>query len=382
MSLPITLAILTWNAPETLENTLWSYQKSGILDNVEQKLIFIQANGEKERAIDSAYGFTILSSEQNIGIQAAYQQLLAQATAEHFLFCENDWFCIENALTTITRLSTAIDLIKNHAVKCVRLRHKYQYGLPLHTLQFIGDELKQPSHFLDCIHWIEDPSLQYPDYATKLTLNGENWFLAKAQNANFTNNPCLYNTDWLRNLMRQDYSEFSSEANRKTIEHYAKKKRINPKFVMLEACIQTWWSTQDFLVAQGVGLFQHNPLIRMQKSYNLLVAIGQQKNLDNQLNINRLPHKNWHPCSDKTAFADLVADYAKQTSLKSDIKYAKSVLFIYEAAQKEYQLADLQSFIQRMESLYPGKKSICFILSITPKPKHLSITLSIKKSLL
>ena len=408
MKIPVTLAVLTWNAPETLENTLKSYKQSGLLDNVAQKIIFIQANGKAERDIAKKYGFDILYSKENIGIQSAYRKLLNTASEEFFLFCENDWMCIENDPTSI--LKDAIELIEKHNVKCVRLRHKYHYGEPLHTLQFMGNELKQPSHFLDCIHWIEDPSVQYPDYAKKFILNNRNWFLAKSANANYTNNPCLYKTDWIRKITSGDYSYLLTDEDKRIQENYAKTRGINPAFIIFESCIQRYWEQQDFIVAQGIGLFKHNPVLKSKTEYNLIVSIGSGCSCSHHLRANKLQFESlpfdwvtnnaglkitkffrnkfadWcllknltlaeitnnkyhyqdklnnivfvHDFSENisTEYKDVYKKYKRRIKrLLHKLKLAKSVLFVYETPNKDYKESDLYDFVKILKQKYRHK---------------------------
>lgn len=408
MTLPITLAMLTWNAPETLENTLKSYKKSGILDSVAQKIIFIQANGTPERDIAKKYGFDILYSKENIGIQAAYRKLLDTAQSEFFLFCENDWMCVEDNPADI--LKDAIDLINMHNVKCVRLRHKYHYGEPLHTLQFMGNELKQPSHFLDCIHWLEDPTEKYPKIVNKLVLNNRNWFLAKCENANYTNNPCLYKTKWIKEIVNNDYSDLLTEQDKNIQSNYAKTKGINPKYIIFETCIQRWWKQQDFTVVAGIGLFKHNPVIKQKATYNLIVSIGSGCSCSHHLRANKLQthslpfdwvtnnaglkvvdfiinkFSNWcllnniefrenksgkyyyedvknnivfvHDFTDniQNEYKDVYTKYKRRIKrLLHKLKMAKSVLFVYETPNKNYNESELYSAVKTLKQKYRHK---------------------------
>ncbi len=88
--------------------------------------------------------------------------------------------------------------------------------------------MKQPSHLLDSIHWTN------PAQFDPIMNIGGGWFYTTAKNANWTNNPTMFRTDWLREniLPRIGNSD-------------------------IEVDLQPWWEQQDFDVIQGNGIFTH-----------------------------------------------------------------------------------------------------------------------------
>jgi hypothetical protein len=177
LPLDLTIGILTWNAPKTLRNTLGSYQAVGLLRHAKEAVVFLQGDNPKERRIANEFGLKILSSKENIGIQAGIEALLQAASTEYFLFLENDWVCVASPWAVSTRLQEAITLLHDNTAKCVRLRHKHQYGKPLHTLQFKGRETDKPSHLLDCVHWTEKPEKAFPDVLKSVSIGKDTWIL-------------------------------------------------------------------------------------------------------------------------------------------------------------------------------------------------------------
>ncbi len=227
----ITLAILSWGAHKTLLNTLKSYDESKLLNMVNEKLIYFQEISPEDIEIAKAYGFDYEGNSRNIGISGGYSNLLNRATNENFLFLENDWECIEPPNTVAEQIGMAAGLLDSGVVDLVRLRHRRQPGSPLWTLQFAGREYDRPTHLLDCVHWE-----LHPEKFNEITELLPNVYITSAHNANWTNNPHMARTAFLRN----------------TIDI-----RMHP-INDIERDIQPWWEQQEFTVAQSNGLFTHN----------------------------------------------------------------------------------------------------------------------------
>jgi len=230
-----TLAVLSWGAHQTLENTLNSYQKYGLDKLADQRVIFFQEISSEDMQIADKYNYEYLGSSTNLGIPGGYRALVSYATQENFLFLENDWELIEVPARIIHHgqlwlLSPEIDV--------VRLRHRRYPGAPLWTLQFKGNELSRPEHLLDSVHWVDNPAQKFPQYIGYGEADDENgkseWFSASSKHANWTNNPTMFRTDWLRKNIVD---------------------RLGDRDVELD--IQSWWQQQFFGVTQGEGLFTH-----------------------------------------------------------------------------------------------------------------------------
>jgi len=218
----LTIAILSWGSHKTLRNTLDSYRNFG-LDGAE-KLIFFQEISSTDIAIAEEYGYLWMGEVQNIGIAEGYRALVEHATGDLFLFLENDWELIEQPWPQFLE---AKRLLREGTIDIARFRHRQQPGYPLWTRQFEGDELSRPEHLLDSIHWTD------PDKFDQIQKGG-NWYITTAQYANWTNNPHMARTDFLRN-------------------------EILPRLQGdIERSLQDWWQQQAFIVAQSEGLFTHN----------------------------------------------------------------------------------------------------------------------------
>src|ERR1043165_7744192 len=87
----ITLAVLSWGSPKTLKNTLDSYAHSGLLNFVDEKIIYFQEITSDDIDTAKKYGFDHEGNSRNVGIADGYANLLRRAQGRFFLFCENDW---------------------------------------------------------------------------------------------------------------------------------------------------------------------------------------------------------------------------------------------------------------------------------------------------
>lgn len=235
----LTNAILSWHSTLTLVNTLESYKYYGLDQLASQKVIFFQEITTEDMEIARDFGYQFIGSTDNIGIGAAYKELVDFATSDLFLFLENDWELLRDPMWT---MNDSIGMLDANWVDVVKLRSRTFYGEPLWSRQFAGVELTRPEYLLDSIHWRDDhemKSLQPMVMPLQLSMSKEQWYVASARYANWTNNPTMFRTDWLR-------------------------KNIVPRLSGdIEKALQPWWGQQDDIkVAQGLGLFTHRRLDR------------------------------------------------------------------------------------------------------------------------
>ncbi len=236
----LTLCVLSWKSYKTLNNTLSSYKKNGLLELSNQRLIFFQEINEEDKTIATGYGFDFLGSKNNIGIGKAFSELVNNAKSDYILLLENDWELVENISNVYKIISNSISFLKDDNADVIKLRHRKNYGHPLWSkIAFEGNELNGLTHILESIHWIGNPHLKFPDYIEKIKA-GPDWFCSSSKNACFSNSPSLYKKSWfMHNLFK-----FFYESNN----------------LWLERDIQEWWQNQDFKVVMGPGLFKHNDL--------------------------------------------------------------------------------------------------------------------------
>lgn len=225
----LTIGMVSWGAEQTLANTLESYSRYKL--RAEQKIIVLQQGTKEQKDFVYRHGFSPITLLGNVGIARAYKMLLEATTQENFLFLENDWELIADPQKEI---QVGQDLLSSGEADIVRYRHRRYPGNPLWTRQFEGNEYSKPVHLLDSIHWT-DPT-KFPEIVSREFDSGV-WYKTTAQYANWTNNPHMGRTDFLKYYI---YPRMGSRD--------------------LEVDIQDWWQHQFFRVYQGEGLFTHNRL--------------------------------------------------------------------------------------------------------------------------
>lgn len=223
----LTIAILSWGAHRTLKNTLDSYKTFGLDKLADQRIIYFQEISQEDRHIAEKYGYDYIGTDGNVGIAVAYKRLVEKSASEFFLFLENDWVLLEPAKDEIEK---GIKILEYGHADVVRYRHRRFPGSPLWTLQFKGNEQERPTHVLDAVHWTETP-----ENLEGIQRGHLGYYYASAANANWTNNPTMFRTAWLKRVVLP----------------YLGTRDIEVDF-------QSRWETMDwFIVAQGNGLFTH-----------------------------------------------------------------------------------------------------------------------------
>jgi len=236
--LELSIGILSWKSPKTIINTLESYRNTRLLDIVNDVTIFFQEATEFDRNIANFYKVQAIFSDTNIGIGKGFTKLVESALTKNILLLENDWVNIENPDQTYDELEKGINLLEYGRADMIKYRHRRNPGDPLYTLQYNGREMDSPKHLLECVHWRENPDIDFKEFISKDF--STRYYTAKSKYANHTNNPTMFKTKfYIDNI-----SPFSGEG------------------VDLEGKIDGWWQEQEFTVAHGEGLFTHERIDR------------------------------------------------------------------------------------------------------------------------
>jgi len=255
--LPISAGILSYNSTEVLTNTLNSYKQNGLLDILEDVFIFFQKFSESDKQIAESFNLRYIPNPKNLGIGIGLLELAKNAKCENLLILEHDWELIEDTETTYNRLFEALSLI-SQGYKQVKFRHRYYPGNPLYSKNaYKGRELTHYDKVIDlvspnllsCIHWIDNPQ----DMFEQISKVG-NYFTTTSRWSNFTNNPCLFNTNF--------YIEYSSQFIIAPDSPNPYNTPIGQ--ITSEGEISHFWARQNYPVAHGEGLFMHNDF----KKYN------------------------------------------------------------------------------------------------------------------
>jgi hypothetical protein len=244
----MTIGMLSWGAENTLKQTLESYYYYS-LGKDEEKLIYLQEANSYQVALVRSFGWHPIESPFNTGIAMGYNRLVQAASEPFFLFLENDWKLIDYPEPHI---SHGRGFLRSDDADIVRYRHRKNPGNPLWTRQFQGREYDKPTHLLDAIHWEPYPE-KFPEIKRReirfqrvLPMNlfddrppvenlYYNWYFTSSKYANWTNNPHMARTSFLREEILPRFGRRDGEVD-----------------------IQSWWEKQQFIVAQSDGLFTHD----------------------------------------------------------------------------------------------------------------------------
>jgi hypothetical protein len=230
----LTIGILSWGSHQTLKNTLESYDKYDLPVYDQERVIFFQQISDADIKIADRFGYKWIGAETNVGIAEGYRRLVEYATGTLFLFLENDWELIAKPASS---LSDARFLISTNQADVVKLRHRWNPGNPLWSRQFKDRELDSPTHLLECIHWQFKPEVLFPEQIKEVDIYERAWYTTTSKNANWSNNPHMAKTQWLKDNILPQLGTGD-----------------------IERSMQSWWEQQDFKVAQGDGMFTHNRL--------------------------------------------------------------------------------------------------------------------------
>jgi glycosyltransferase involved in cell wall biosynthesis len=239
--LNLTLGILTYNAPRTLDKTLNSIFSPGVNTMFSEVLLYVNPSEVLEQTLEvsSRYQIKTQVAEDNGWIGPGFKWLVENSESDNILLLEDDFGLIEDNLIKVFKiLKTSVEMIQTNVVDKVRLRHRANPGNPLYSRWFAGQEHLQMSHLAECVHWRQDPDLNFPEFCTKINSDPV-WYKFKAANCNFTNNPAIFSREFY-------------------------KKHIIPQFCNHKTDIETsahhWWLEQNFSIAAGDGLFCHDRL--------------------------------------------------------------------------------------------------------------------------
>lgn len=244
---PFSISILSWNSAKTLQNTLKSYRKHGLLDISDDITILFQEISDKDQKLVKKYGIKHIGLKQNIGIGKGISRLIENAEYNTILFLEHDWELIENKNVLLDRIESGLALLQN-GFDIIRYRSRKNPGYPVHSLRHKGQELHyydnwhkvNSPHLLESLYWL-DPAESFPDKIQKK----DEYFITTARWANWTNNPFMLRKEFfLKNIYDIAVSS----------EHF-------------ERDIAEWWVQQPFKIAQGEGLFKHHDLEKYGKKH-------------------------------------------------------------------------------------------------------------------
>lgn len=110
--LDLSIGILSWDNTKTLEVTLNTYKENGLLDMVDDVVIFFQEIKEEDILLSKKYNLKYIGSQENIGIANGFITLIKNLKKDNILLLEHDWNLIENKETTYSRIKSGLSLLQ------------------------------------------------------------------------------------------------------------------------------------------------------------------------------------------------------------------------------------------------------------------------------
>ena len=123
----LTLGILTYNAPNTLRNTLNSIFDRDINKEFKQISVYVNPSSLVKETVDVLREFNVETyvADSNKWIAAGFKWLVENCVSNNILLLEDDFFLIERDKDkVIDILRTATELVNSEVTDVARLRHR------------------------------------------------------------------------------------------------------------------------------------------------------------------------------------------------------------------------------------------------------------------
>tara|TARA_B100000683_G_C12426548_1_gene529981 strand:- start:344 stop:1150 length:807 start_codon:yes stop_codon:yes gene_type:complete len=243
---PICVSVLAFEGVRTLNQTLHT---NTILFKLvkETHVLFQQIDDPRRRAwaenLSSKYSLISHFQDKNIGQRLAFAELVSFCTQPFILVLEEDFKAAADAHFA-EQLQLGIHFLKS-GTSAFRLRSRKFPGEPnyiheswLRSGGAHGGRIPA-THLIEYVTWDDAPE----EYIKELNVcyrHPKTW-CTSSKHAQYTNNPTLYSTDFLRWLV----SQVPADAD-----------------LPFEGWLTRFWAQQSFTVAYSDGLFTHERLDR------------------------------------------------------------------------------------------------------------------------
>ena len=258
--LPFSIGIISWKGYDSLENSLNSYEKNGLLNLTDKKYICLPEYTNVGVKLAKRFKFKPILLKENIGVLGHLKKLVNNMPSGPILLLENDLELIENKDTTYNQLKTAIDFLSQFDAIQVRLRSRFNPGEPfvgkkkynqywsdnfLSYLKRLVRPIKAKKLIGNSMYVYENPEKYHPNEIEKLC-NG--FFLVSSEIINWTNQSILVDRNKYLNIIIK-------KADASNIQR-------GPggfKNVEMELNI-SWWRKKQFNIIVAPGLLTHKRL--------------------------------------------------------------------------------------------------------------------------
>jgi hypothetical protein len=226
----LALAVVTYRAPKSLRNSLESWRAGGLLELVDERMMFINGrdDGGEQAALAAEYGFDVYTTDErggNVMAAGGIAYLAGNASADSILFKEKDFILTAPDRPTVLRELHAAVHARARGVDAYRLRGRTDFpaeGMPdccAPTPE--GAKANCPYHdswsgagyFSSHQNWLRifcapDPVADGRGQVVQCTSaaapggTGVDSFAFSGGNSNWSNNPVIFGAGWFTERLR------------------------------------------------------------------------------------------------------------------------------------------------------------------------------------
>ena len=203
----ITIGYLSWKRHDIFKQTLSSHKNNGLFDIIPPKnrLIFFQEMNQSDIEIAKHFECNYIGNNENIGILNAFIELINNCYTEYFIFCENDWYLVEDKNVTCKILEDTIKMLDNNIANIIKLRHRKIYGEPLYSKpnnleEWLNGNYNNCPYKLESLSWIDDPTKVYNNILEEFNGNYK-WYITTLDHQRWSNNIFICKTQYIKDII-------------------------------------------------------------------------------------------------------------------------------------------------------------------------------------
>jgi len=107
----IALAAISWRAPQSLRNSMESWAANGLLDIVDERMLFLNSPTDEDRQIGATHGFDVYTTDEhdgNVMAGPALAYLVGNSSADYILLMEKDFVLSAPRDVAVREMYTAV----------------------------------------------------------------------------------------------------------------------------------------------------------------------------------------------------------------------------------------------------------------------------------
>ncbi len=278
--IPVSVGILSYKAPRTIEATLKAYAQHNFLDLFAETKLFFQCVCDEDIQTAKKYNLDWCGRPDNVGIQNGMRWVVENLNSEYILYLENDCPLVVDAATAKFEINRAVNGLASGQIDVMRLRSRFTPGeqfadvrkyTTVHTPSEIDERFVQTdevqisqrrksSRFLKRLFYpsygirmmgrslyIEkNPERLFPKYIWKAE---DGMYIVDSKVINWTNQSILTTKKFFLQML--DYAD-----------RHPRSRTVNGFQDMEKPLNCRWWRGQHFKIGVSGGLFTHKRLDR------------------------------------------------------------------------------------------------------------------------